>query len=146
MLGGQALGAYADDYGDDDHPEDYDRAIANLLACTPAVLHAAQDPIYRYYQDMREAWGPDEDIPDIASAADVWKHVQFGGEIELGRRAKDGLVYASLECNCDWEPEHGLQIVLRNGEVVSKIGPYDGHYTQSDAFADDDLEGVIYRP
>lgn len=146
MLGGQECEVYADGYDDDDRPEDYDRAVANLLACDFSVLQAAQEHVYRYYQDMREAWGPDEDIPDIATPAEVWRHVQFGSEIELGRRAKDGLVYASLDCNCDWEPEHGLQIVLRNGQEVTKVGPYDGHYAQADAFADDDLEGVVYRP
>ncbi|SAI69501.1 Uncharacterised protein [Bordetella ansorpii] len=145
MLDGQEFGVFADDYDDDDRPDDYDAALKNLLACDVSVLQAAQDHIYRYYQDMRESWD-DEDMPEIASPADVWRHIEFGGEIELGRRAKDGLVYASLTCNCDWEPEHGLQIVLRNGQEVTKIGPYDGHYSQSDAFADDDLEGVVYRP
>jgi hypothetical protein len=40
---------------------------------------------------------------------------------------RDQRVYVSVECECDWEPEHGLQIVFRDGATVTKVGPYDGH-------------------
>jgi hypothetical protein len=64
----------------------------------------------------------------------------------VSRRAYgDKGVYVSIECNCDWEPEHGLQIVLKNGSEVTKVGPYDGHLTNSDAYADSTLEGVVYK-
>jgi hypothetical protein len=52
-------------------------------------------------------------------------------------------VMADVEC--DWEPEHGLQIVFRGGRTVTKVGPYDGHLTNSAAYADGDLDGVLYR-
>ena len=60
------------------------------------------------------------------------------------RSSGDMRVYVSIECECAWEPEHGLQLVLQEGRRVTKIGPYDGHLTNSDAFARPDLEGVIY--
>ncbi len=44
-------------------------------------------------------------------------------------------IYISVECGCDWEEEHGLQLVLKNGLKVNKLGGYDGHLTNSDAFA-----------
>ncbi|WP_424556342.1 DUF6985 domain-containing protein [Streptacidiphilus pinicola] len=40
-----------------------------------------------------------------------------------------------LECECAWEPEHGLQIVFRRGCSVSKVGPFDSHLTNVSAFA-----------
>ena len=46
--------------------------------------------------------------------------------------------------NCDWEEEHGLQIVFKNGLTINKIGPYDGHCTNSDAYDDESLEDIIY--
>ena len=55
-------------------------------------------------------------------------------------------VYISLGCNCDWEQEHGLQIVLKDGLRVTKVGSFDGHLTNSDAYDDASLENVIYRP
>lgn len=78
--------------------------------------------------------------------AGVWKHVHFGSEAMVERRdAAVRTVYVSLECNCDWEVEHGLQIVLRHGNRVCKVEPYDGHLTNADAFNDPALEGVVYR-
>lgn len=44
------------------------------------------------------------------------------------------------------EPEHGLQIVFKDGQRVNKVGPFNGPFTNSHAYADPSLEGVIYRP
>lgn len=61
------------------------------------------------------------------------------------RRSKDHLVYLSIDCGCDWEVEHGLQLVLRDGREITKVGPCNGHLTNADAYADPKLEHVIYR-
>ena len=41
--------------------------------------------------------------------------------------------------------QHGLQIVFKDGRSVTKVGPYDGHLTNSNAYADASLDGVVYR-
>ncbi|MFA1544590.1 DUF6985 domain-containing protein, partial [Actinomadura monticuli] len=51
----------------------------------------------------------------------------------------------SLECECDWEQEHGLQMVFRDVRTVTKIGPCDGHLTNSAAWGDDSLDGIVYH-
>ena len=56
----------------------------------------------------------------------------------------DELVYISLACSCEWEQEHGLQIVFKQGLYINKVGPYNGHLTNSDAYGNDKLENVIY--
>jgi hypothetical protein len=85
----------------------------------------------------------------LAKPSDVWSYVHFGSELHVSRRTKgdveDG-VYLSIECNCDWEPEHGMQLVLRDGRTVSKVSPYDGHLTNADACDDPRLMGVVYVP
>ena len=42
-------------------------------------------------------------------------------------------------------PEYDLQIVFKNGLRVNKVGPYDGHVTNADAYADDSLEDVVFK-
>lgn len=49
-----------------------------------------------------------------------------------------------IECKCAWEREHGLNIGFKEGRVVSKVGPYDGHLTNASAFRRDDLHDVVY--
>jgi hypothetical protein len=135
-----------DGYGGDDELPMFRAAILAFLAAPFAVLEAAQEHVFHYYEDMKRYLQGEEGFPRIEAPAEVWKHVRFGGETSFHRRHDgDRAVYVSLECNCDWEVEHGLQIVLRHGDEVCKVGPYDGHLTNENAFADPALEGVIYR-
>jgi hypothetical protein len=72
--------------------------------------------------------------------------VKLGGRPVASRRSYgDKAVYISLECDCDWEVEHGLQIVFKEGRAVTKVGPYNGHLTNSDAYDDERFEKTIYR-
>lgn len=135
-------------YEEDDHRADFELAITNLLTCPFEVFRQAEPHIFKYYEEMNSAcWEPgDPEFLVIESPDRIWDHVQIGTEPMVSRRAYgDKAVYVSFECGCDWEPEHGLQIVLRNGNTLVKVGPYDGHLTHSDAFADSSLENVIYK-
>jgi hypothetical protein len=147
LLNGSECKVVVEGYDEDPQPLEFHAAIANLLACGFSVLKAAEQHVFKYYQDMNSNWDTsDEEYVPINSPSDVWRHVRFGSEPMVTRRAYgDKGIYVSIECNCDWEPEHGLQIVLKNGERVVKVGPYDGHLTNSDAYADDSLENVVYR-
>ena len=129
-----------DGYDEDAAKEDFHSTIANFLSIPHSVLKDAEVHIYRYYQDVNAQCEPDdEEFLLIESPGEVWKHVDLGDEPIVSRCPYgDRGVYVSLECNCDWEPEHGLQIVFKNGAQVSKVGPYDGHLTHKDA-------NVVYR-
>jgi hypothetical protein len=137
-------------YIEDPNREEIHAAIKNILTINDDVLTEAQQYVYQYYEDMAALFAAHNwpSPPKIETPADVWKHVSFGDSLYVQRRkkatAEDG-VYVSLGCNCDWEEEHGLQIVLRDGLKVTKVGPFDDHLTNAAAFADPSLIGVIYR-
>jgi hypothetical protein len=147
-LGGHVVRIVLDaDCEGQEHEADIHRAITSFVSLKPAALAEAEEHIFRYYLDCKDYYEPGEPgHVDIPGAGDVWKHIQFGGEATVSRRSKDNTVYISLGCNCDWEPEHGLQIVLKDGMRVTKVGDYDGHVTNADAYDDASLENVIYRP
>ena len=136
-----------EDYDEEPDKEDFHAAIRNFLSAGPGVLEEAEPHVYRYYHDCNAHREPgDDEYVAIDRPADVWAHVQLGGEAVVARRAYgDRGMYVSLECECDWEPEHGLQIVFENGLRVNKVGPFDGHLTNVDAYGDARLEGVVYR-
>jgi len=47
---------------------------------------------------------------------------------------------------CDWGPERGLQIVIRDGRVVSKVDPCNGNLTNASTYGLDDLAAdVVYH-
>ncbi|HBN76890.1 MAG TPA: hypothetical protein DD473_13945 [Planctomycetaceae bacterium] len=134
-------------YDDDPNKEDFHTAINNFLSAGHTVLKEAEPYIYQYYERCRDYYDPsDDEYVDIKSSNDIWQHIRLGVEPTFTRRAYgDKGIYVSLECSCDWEQEHGLQIVFKNGWKVNKVGAYDGHVTNSDAYADDILENVIFK-
>lgn len=144
LRGGSARIAVVD-YEEDVAKEDFHRAIANLLASGPELLQAVEEDIFAYYEDCNANWQPgDASFVAISSPRDVWSHVRLGNQLIASRRPKNGVIYFSLEAECDWEPESGLEIVFEDGLRVNKIGPHDGALTHSDAAADQSLESVVY--
>jgi hypothetical protein len=133
-------------YDDDPAKEEIHAAIRDFLALDGSVLQAAAPSIFEYYQDVVAGWGPgDPRYVKIPSPAEIWRHIHIGTDVMVVRNpSHDRRVYVSIECECDWEPEHGLQIVFREGQVVSKVGPYNGHVTNAAAYARYDLADVVY--
>lgn len=144
MFGGNKCRIGLKRYDEDKAKEDFHIAIANFLSGSPAVLREADEALFRYYKDFEEYWLKDNKKP-VKSVKALWQHVRLGTEPMVSRRPYgDKGIYISVECGCDWEHEHGLQLVLKNGLKVNKLGGYDGHLTNSDAFDDESLEDVIY--
>ncbi|MBE1530366.1 DUF6985 domain-containing protein [Actinomadura algeriensis] len=149
VLGGALCSIIIDGYDDDPAPEDFHAAVRTFLALDRSALAAATPSIFAYYHDVMNdvvAAGDHDWYVEIQSPDKVLDHIRFGEEPTISRDSySDQHVYVSLECECAWEPEHGLQIVFRDGRSVTKVGPYDGHLTNSAAYADDTLDGVVYH-
>ncbi|MEV6280769.1 hypothetical protein [Nocardia sp. NPDC051832] len=101
---------------DDPAPQDFEVAVQNFLVLEPnALLHCAA-AVFAYYLDVTAdvlAAGDDDWFVEIATEEAVFDHIQLGsaGAVVVRRLSSgDRRVYVSLEFECDWEPEHGLQI------------------------------------
>ena len=133
-------------YVEDERKEDFHGAIANLRSDERDLLDEAAPYVFRYCEDMNRDWKRGDPEFVEATPHSIWEHVQLGSELHVSRRSpRDQAIYVSFECNCDWEPEHGLQLVFREGRAVVKVGPYDGHLTNADAYGDPGLEGTVYK-
>ena len=124
-------------------------AIDNFLALTEANRIADSYHIFAYYKDFHKDVGGedwlDEEMGIPESPTDIWKYVKPNRMIciEKGYDGDDNW-YITMEANCDWEEEHGLMLVWRNGTTLTKVGGYDGHLTNVNAFADDNMINVVY--
>ena len=147
MFGDATCHFVLEGYADDESPEDFHQAIRTFLALDRSALEAAVPEIFAYYRDVMDGVTEDDDwYVAIDGPGDVLDHITPGGEPTVSRDTySDRHVYVSVECGCTWETEHGLQLVFRDGAVVSKVGPYDGHLTNTAAYADPTLDGVVYR-
>jgi hypothetical protein len=114
------------------YPPDVSDAIERFLALNPTDREATNEPVYKKYTDFADAVSEIE--VDIPSAARVWDHVRVT-EIYVDRRnRRDKDVYVQVACNCDWEVEHGLQVVFRRGSRLVRVSDQDGHLTHADAY------------
>jgi len=133
------------DYIEDSGRTEFDAAIGNFLGLTRSVLEDVNEPLFLYYKDNESYWVEQGKAP-LHATAELWQHVTLGHQPTIGRRDHgDRAVYISIECECAWEEEHGLQLVFKNGLRINKLGSYDGHMTNSDAYGDPRLENVIYH-
>jgi hypothetical protein len=54
----------------------------------------------------------------------VWRHVDLR-EILIPRHGKSRDRYVFLHGNCDWDREHGLELLLKNGRLL-RVGRQEG--------------------
>jgi hypothetical protein len=147
VLGDETCFISIENYDEDPCQQDFHVAIQNFLSIDESAIRAVEQHIYQYYQDCNSCFDPkDEEFIEIAAPEDIWEHIELGGEaVVLRRFGGDEGIYISLSSYCDWEEEHGLLMVFKNGLTVNMVGPCSGHLTNSDAYADNKLENIIYR-
>jgi hypothetical protein len=116
----------------DGYPPDATEAIEQFLALGPADREAAAGRVFQNYRDFADAVS-EVDV-EITGPARVWDHVRVTGVYVDRRHRWDGDVYVKVACDCDWEVEHGLQMVFRRGARLVRVSAQDGHLTHADAY------------
>jgi hypothetical protein len=112
---------------------DVESAVEAFLGLSSDARLAASRYVFQNYRRMADAVGEDEIDCHIKNLADVWAHVH-PTEIFVSRRnRRDRLIYIQITAECDWEREHGLQIIYRRGSELSRVSDQDGHLTHTDA-------------
>ena len=126
-----------------EYKDRYSQAIKNILHANDKCLKKVEKYIFQYYKDMEEYYLENGQNKKIKKN-EIWENITWGLEPLVSFRPEDKTVYIVFECECTWEVEHGLQITFKNGEVINKIGSYDGHLTNSDAFNRPEFESKVY--
>ncbi len=120
-----------------------DEVIGNFLNLTPESKDDASKYLYKHYQDIVKAVDKDDVDCTIESEADIWNHVT-PTNIIVRKRPEDHVVYIQVLAECRWEREHGIQIVYKDGNRLSRVSEQDGHLTYSDAYDVSDSEDRVY--
>ena len=130
---GRALKFTLADLTEDDLPEARS-AVEAFLAMGPEQRLAAGPYVFANYRRMVEAIGEEEMGCQVESDQMIWGHVHPSEILVSRRHRRDCLIYVQISAECDWEPEHGLQIVYRRGNELSRVSSQDGHLTYADAY------------
>jgi hypothetical protein len=115
-----------------DDADAIDKALDAFLALGPEDRARAAVPVLAYAKDTLDAigaeWPEALAMAAISDPSEIWKHVSIE-EIEIRKDTRRGEppFYIVLHCGCDWEEEHGLQLVYRSGSELTRVGPDDGN-------------------
>ncbi len=126
--------------------EEADQALERFLSKTEIDRNGLSDLVLKHCIDFLNSvdYG-DEDckLRQIKDKDDIWNYV-YPKDIFVSRRdRRDENIYINLTCECEWEKEHGLQLVYRQGRRLTRISEQDGHLTESDAYDIPDKEDKL---
>lgn len=64
---------------------------------------------------------------NVSTSQDIWNFVT-PTEIII-HWDENGDFFLCVSCDCEWEQEHGLQLVFKNGQTLTRASGHDGHFT-----------------
>lgn len=129
---GKELAFILSGYDDERFLAEADTAILNFLEKDKEDRKEISFLVFKNYKEVIENIG--EDVPSIENEENIWRFVYPQGIYLTRRDRRDKDIYLMIECECEWELEHGLQIVFRQGKKVTRISDVDGHLTEADAY------------
>ncbi len=124
--------------------DEADSALSNFFLLDKQSRLALSDLVFKNYSDFLEAIGDDDEFKiNIKQKEDIWDFVH-PSEIYVTRRPYNDMdIYVQIHCGCDWEEEHGLQLVFRQGRQLTRVSDIDGHLTEADAYGKPDSEDEL---
>jgi hypothetical protein len=116
--------------------EEADNALTNFMKLNLDDRNLISELAFNNCMQYLDAVGydeADEHYKQIKSHNKIWNFIQ-PTEIYVTRRPyNEQDIYVMVACECDWEKEHGLQLVFRQGKKLTRISNQDGHLTDADA-------------
>lgn len=126
--------------------DEADQALTNFLNLTSKDRNSISELAYKNCMDFLEAVEldeADEPLRQMKDHNEIWNFIQ-PSEIYVTRRPyQEQDIYIQIACECDWEQEHGLQLVFRQGKQLTRISDQDGHLTEADAYDKPDEEDEL---
>lgn len=113
-----------------------DAAITNFMGLESAYKFELAEHVMSNFKEVASYVGEDSIPAEMKNVniLSIWNFV-YPTEIFISRRDKgDKDIYLILACECEWEKEHGLQFVFRQGKKITRVSDQDGHLTNADAF------------
>ena len=103
-----------------------EKCIGFFQNMSEAQIDRLADDAIAYYREIKECSGDTiSNMPETLTGREildwVYPKVMWIGNDE----GREGPMEFIVECDCEWEPEHGMEIVAFSGEIIH-VGSYDG--------------------
>ncbi len=109
---------------DRDSPDSADMVLQNFLTLDSGNKVNDSELVYRYYSETLKN-GYAKSL-EIKTQQDIWIFVT-PTEIII-HWDENGEFYLCVSCECVWEQEHGLLLVFKNGQILTRASGHDGHF------------------
>ena len=94
------------------------RAVQFQIERGEEVVRSVLTALLPHHRELKKDWElGDELMPPITSGEEFRKHIGLG-QVHVLPYESEGLAYLGLEFGCEWEPEHGLGVVVHGARVV----------------------------
>tara|TARA_R110002111_G_scaffold260434_1_gene331763 strand:+ start:5387 stop:5980 length:594 start_codon:yes stop_codon:yes gene_type:complete len=126
--------------------KDADEALKTFLEKSETDRLSLSHLAYKNCMDFLNAVEFDEaDQPlwNIKDENEIWNFIYPQTVFVTRRHRHDENIYINVTCECEWEQEHGLQLVFRQGKILTRISAQDGHITEADAYNKPDNEDKL---
>lgn len=123
-----------------------DVALERFQKLGEAARYEATPLVLANYQQML-AEGGTEPLA-VTVPTDIWRFVH-PTRVTITRDGDEptedttGDFFVQVECECDWEVEHGLLLVFREGRMLTRVSEQDGHLTDSFAYDQSEEEDPL---
>lgn len=101
-----------------------DQALQRFTTLTSSERLKDSEIVTHYYKQTLQ-FGHTNPLAMLTSH-DIWNYI-IPKEIII-HWDDNGDFYVCVSCECEWEEEHGLQLVFREGATLTRASGHDGHF------------------
>jgi hypothetical protein len=117
--------------------QEADQALVAFLNKGSQDRLEISDLVYKNFHLIRNEvdfpyWS--EALKRIERPIEIWRFIRPFGISITRRPYEERDIYINISCKCEWEEEHGLQLVFRKGKKLTRVSQIDGHLTDADAY------------
>ncbi|WP_407492380.1 DUF6985 domain-containing protein [Pseudooceanicola sp. MF1-13] len=96
-------------------------AINDHATQVPVLLGAVLAAYPQFQQHFQDDYGPEETLPDIATRNELSSVIALR-EVFVHQLQTGGAPYIGFRFHCEWDPEHGLGVLMHGLRVVDMGG------------------------
>ena len=102
-----------------------DNVLENFIRLNSTDRIENSEIVHHYYSETLK-YGYTKSLY-VKTSKDIWNFVT-PTEIII-HWDEVGEFYLCVSCDCEWEEEHGLQLVFKDGISLTRASGHDGHFT-----------------
>ena len=123
--------------------EEADNALSHFFKLTNDNRQAISSLVNKNRMDNWGVMDADGTSDATKDPHKIWDSIHPVRISVTRRLRKEKDIYVVIDCECDWDLEHGLQLVFRQGKKLTRISQQDGHITEADAYGKPDEQDEL---